>query len=63
MEKFIGEVDLVRAVAAAEHFHGKEGYVLDFFYSYSIMFKDMSVKLPFKEFQMGILRELNMAPT
>lgn len=41
--------------------HGKEGYMLDFFYAYSTVFRDMSVRLTFSDFQMGVLRELNVA--
>ncbi|WVZ06446.1 hypothetical protein V8G54_019792 [Vigna mungo] len=36
--------------------HGRERYASDFFYAYSTLLKDL-------KFQMGVLRELNVAPT
>ncbi|KOM35075.1 hypothetical protein LR48_Vigan02g122500 [Vigna angularis] len=42
--------------------HRKEGYTSDFFYTYSTIYRDMSVQLLFSEFQMGVLRELKVTP-
>lgn len=42
--------------------HGREGYALDFFYAYITLFRDLGVRLPFSEFQCGVLRELNICP-
>ncbi|KOM55488.1 hypothetical protein LR48_Vigan10g138000 [Vigna angularis] len=69
------KVCLVKADQDASHFklaicrmtervcHGRGDYPLDFFYVYVTMFKDLKVLLPFSEFQMGVLRELNVATT
>ncbi|KOM41485.1 hypothetical protein LR48_Vigan04g168300 [Vigna angularis] len=66
---------LVKAAEDAAHFklavcqmtervcHGRGNYPTDFFYVYATMFKDLKVLLPFSDFQMGILRMLNVAPT
>ncbi|KOM42651.1 hypothetical protein LR48_Vigan05g025500 [Vigna angularis] len=43
--------------------HEKEGYASDIFYAYSIIFHDMSIRIPLSAFHMGVLRELNVAPT
>ncbi|KOM58054.1 hypothetical protein LR48_Vigan11g108700 [Vigna angularis] len=43
--------------------HDRGNYPTDFFYAYATMFKDLKVLLPFSDFQMGVLRELNVAPT
>lgn len=42
--------------------HGREGYELDFFYTYVTLFRDLGVRLLFSDFQMGVLRELNICP-
>lgn len=42
--------------------HGREGYPDDFFYVYITLFRDLGIRLPFSEFQMGVLRELNICP-
>ncbi|KOM49809.1 hypothetical protein LR48_Vigan08g063600 [Vigna angularis] len=72
---FASSVCLVKAAKDASHFklvvcqmiervcHGRENYPTDFFYAYATMFKDLKVLLPFSDFQMGVLRELNVAPT
>lgn len=43
--------------------HGREGYHSDFFHVYVTWFRDLGVRIPFSEFQMGVLRELNVCPT
>ncbi|BAT82093.1 hypothetical protein VIGAN_03205000 [Vigna angularis var. angularis] len=43
--------------------HGRGNYPTDFFYVYATMFKDLKVLLPVSDFQMGVLRKLNVAPT
>ncbi|KOM41448.1 hypothetical protein LR48_Vigan04g164600 [Vigna angularis] len=43
--------------------HGRGNYPTDFFYVYATMFKDLKVLLPFSDFQMGVLRTLNLALT
>ncbi|KOM58056.1 hypothetical protein LR48_Vigan11g108900 [Vigna angularis] len=43
--------------------HGRGDYPYDFFYVYATMFKDLKVLLPFTDFQMGVLKTLNLAPT
>lgn len=74
LKEFVGRVTLVRVAEYAKHFklivckkngrvfHGKEGDVHDLFFAYSYFFKDLLVCMPFSEFQMGVLRELNVAP-
>lgn len=42
--------------------HGREGYGLGFFYTYITLFRDLGIMLPFSDFQMGVLRELNICP-
>ncbi|KOM55379.1 hypothetical protein LR48_Vigan10g127100 [Vigna angularis] len=71
----ISHISLVKAAADARHFklticqmtervcHDRGNYPTDFFYVYSTMFKDLKVLLPFSDFQMGVLRTLNVAPT
>lgn len=41
--------------------HGREGYASEFFYVYLTLFRDRKVFLPFLDFQMDVLRELNVA--
>ncbi|KOM30005.1 hypothetical protein LR48_Vigan845s003300 [Vigna angularis] len=43
--------------------HGRGNYPFGFFYVYATMFKDLKVLLPFSDFQMSVLRTLNLAPT
>ncbi|KOM57202.1 hypothetical protein LR48_Vigan11g023400 [Vigna angularis] len=71
----IPHVCLVKSADDARHFklaicqrtervcHGRGNYPSDFFYVYATMFKDLKVLLPFSDFQMGVLRTLNLAPT
>ncbi|KOM37614.1 hypothetical protein LR48_Vigan03g099600 [Vigna angularis] len=71
----IGQICLVKAAADARHFklaichmtqrvcHDRGNYPTDFFYVYATMFKDLKVLLPFSDFQMGVMRTLNVAPT
>ncbi|KOM56733.1 hypothetical protein LR48_Vigan10g262500 [Vigna angularis] len=71
----INHICLVKTAADARHFelaicqrtervcHGRGNYPYDFFYIYATMFKDLKVLLPFSDFQMGVLRTLNVAPT
>ncbi|KOM50448.1 hypothetical protein LR48_Vigan08g127500 [Vigna angularis] len=71
----IGHISLVKAAVDARHFklaicqmtervcHDRGNYPTDFFYVYATMFKDLKVLLPFSDFQMGVLRTLNVAPT
>ncbi|KOM52078.1 hypothetical protein LR48_Vigan09g073700 [Vigna angularis] len=71
----MGNISLVKAAEDATHFklaicqmtervcHGRGRYPNDFFYVYATMFKDLKVLLPFSDFQMGVLRTLNVAPT
>lgn len=35
----------------------------DYFYAYMCWFEDLGIQLPFDDFQMGVLRALNVAPT
>lgn len=42
--------------------HDQEGYELYFFYVYITLFRDLGIRLPFSEFQMGVLRRLNICP-
>ncbi|KOM37430.1 hypothetical protein LR48_Vigan03g081200 [Vigna angularis] len=74
-QDLIGHICLVKAAADARHFklaicqmtervcHDRGDYPTDFFYVYATMFKDLKVLLPFSDFQMGVLRTLNVAPT
>ncbi|KOM57469.1 hypothetical protein LR48_Vigan11g050200 [Vigna angularis] len=71
----ISHICLVKTAADAKHFklaicqrtervyHGRGNYPSDFFYVYATMFKDLKVLLPFSDFQMSVLRTLNLAPT
>ncbi|KOM34851.1 hypothetical protein LR48_Vigan02g100100 [Vigna angularis] len=73
--ELISNICLVKAAADARHFklaicqmtelvcHDRGNYPTDFFYVYATMFKDLKVLLPFSDFQMGVLRTLNVAPT
>ncbi|KOM45688.1 hypothetical protein LR48_Vigan06g099400 [Vigna angularis] len=70
----IGNISLVKVAEDARHFklaicqmtervcHDRGNYPTDFFYVYATMFKDLKVLLPFLDFQMGVLRTLNVAP-
>ncbi|KOM37394.1 hypothetical protein LR48_Vigan03g077600 [Vigna angularis] len=71
----INHICLVKTTTDARHFklaicqrtehvcHDRGNYPSDFFYVYATMFKDLKVLLPFSDFQMGVLRTLNVAPT
>ncbi|KOM27520.1 hypothetical protein LR48_Vigan432s002500 [Vigna angularis] len=71
----LGPISLVKAAEDARHFklviyqmtervcHDRGSYPSDFFYVYATMFKDLKVLLPFLDFQMGVLRTLNVAST
>ena len=43
--------------------HGREGDEHEFFYFYECLFTDLHIRFPLSEFQMGVLRFLNIAPT
>ena len=43
--------------------HGREGDSNEFFYFYACFFRDLHIRLPLNDFQMGILNILNIAPT
>ncbi|WVY92617.1 hypothetical protein V8G54_031705 [Vigna mungo] len=62
----LGYGSAVRLIACREDervFHGKENSDGDFFYFYSCLFFDMHLRLPFIEFQIDVLRTLNVAPS
>jgi len=44
-------------------FHGQACSPEPFFFMYAKVFKDSRLQLPFEEFNMGVLRALNVAPT
>jgi len=52
-----------RARAIDNVCHGREGDNSKFFYFYACLFTDLYVRFPLSEFQMGVLRFLNVAPT
>ena len=43
--------------------HGRENDSNDFFYFYACFFRDLYIRLPLNDFQMGVLNFLNIAPT
>lgn len=43
--------------------HGKGSSVEDFFFVYATFFDQLHIRIPFINFQMGVLRALNVAPT
>ena len=43
--------------------HGQEGEAEKFFYMYMCHFSQLHLRLPLDDFTMGVLRELNVAPT
>ncbi|KOM37947.1 hypothetical protein LR48_Vigan03g132900 [Vigna angularis] len=62
----LGYSSCVKLVACCENervFHGRENATHDFFYSYASPFYDLYVRLPLTNFQMEVLRTLNVAPT
>lgn len=58
-----GRFKLVARKRTKRACHGKEGYASDFFYVYYTIFCDIFIRLPFSNFDMGVLWELNMVPT
>lgn len=44
-------------------FHGKGSALRDFFFMYAYLLKDLLVQLPFNKYQIGVLREINLAHT
>lgn len=44
-------------------YHGREGFLVDFFHKYSCLFNDLLIRVSFDEFQIGVLRELYVALT
>ncbi|KOM52333.1 hypothetical protein LR48_Vigan09g099200 [Vigna angularis] len=62
----LGYSSCVKLVACRENervFHGRENATHDFFYCYASPFYDLYVRLPLTNFQMEVLRTLNVAPT
>ena len=43
--------------------HGREGDSNEFFYFYACFFRDLHIRLPLNDFQMGVLNILNIAHT
>jgi len=43
--------------------HGREGDSYEFFYFSACFFRDLHIRLPLNDFQMGVLNFLNIAPT
>jgi len=58
-----GIVSLERVSAIERVCHGQEGAIEKLFYMYMCRFSQLYVKLPLDDFTMGVLRELNVAPT
>jgi len=58
-----GIVSLERVSAIDHVCHGQEGAAKKFFYMYMCHFFQLHVRLPLDDFTMGVLRELNVAPT
>jgi len=56
-------VSLERVSAIDRVRHGQEGATEKFFYMYMCHFSQLHVRLPLDDFTMGVLRELNVAPT
>lgn len=57
---------LVRAAVGRENervCHGKGSSAEDFFFVYTTLFEHPHIKVPFTNFQMGVLRALNFAPS
>lgn len=44
-------------------FHGKENHPHDLFFTYTYMFREMYIQMPFNSFQMGVLKVLNTTPS
>jgi len=58
-----GIVSLERVSAIDSVCHGQEGATEKFFYMHMCHFSQLHVRLPLDDFTMGVLRELNVAPT
>ena len=55
---------LLERVSTIEHVcHGDEGAAEKFFYMYMCHFSQLHVRLPLDDFTMGVLHQLNVAPT
>jgi len=53
-----------RRVGDADNvFHGREDDSYEFFYFYACFFRDLHIRLPLNNFQIGVLNFLNVAPT
>lgn len=44
-------------------YNGNESCLMDFFFTYAYLFNALLVRVPFNEFQIGVIWELNVAPT
>ena len=58
-----GIVSLEQVSAIERVCHSQEGATDKFFYMYMCHFSQLQVRLPLDDFTMGVLRELNVAPT
>ena len=58
-----GIISLERVSAIDSVCHGQEGATEKFFYMYMCHFSQLHVRLPLDDFTMGVLHELNVAPT
>ncbi|QCD79450.1 hypothetical protein DEO72_LG1g3091 [Vigna unguiculata] len=58
-----GIISLERVSAIERLYHGQEGATEKFFYMYMCHFSQLLVRLPLDDFTMGVLCELNVAPT
>jgi len=58
-----GIVSMERVSAIDRVCHGQEGATEKFFYMYMCHFSQLHVRLPLDDFTMGVLCELNVAPT
>ncbi|QCD87508.1 hypothetical protein DEO72_LG3g2044 [Vigna unguiculata] len=58
-----GIVSLERVSAVERVCHSQEGAAEKFFYMYMCHFSQLHMRLPLDDFTMGVLRQLNVAPT
>ncbi|QCE03860.1 hypothetical protein DEO72_LG8g1889 [Vigna unguiculata] len=58
-----GIISLEQVSAIDRICHGQEGVTKKFFYMYMCHFSQLHVRLPLDDITMGVLRELNVAPT
>jgi len=58
-----GIVSLERVSAIERVCHDQEGVLEKFFYMYMCHFSQLHVRLSLDDFTMGVLRQLNVAPT